>query len=218
MLANKTFADLLAAFGSPDPTPGGGSASALAGALGTSLLAMVAGMPKTKTGTPEARAALDAARVELLQLQGTLVDLADRDAAAYDMVVAAFRLPKATDEDKAARKAAVQRAMRAATEVPLETMRAAVDLARRGVVVATHGNPSAKSDVLVALSLAGTAYSGGRANVEINLEGVTDAGWVENVRAEMQEMTLPYVTSLRDTHLALGFTSHAWPAGPTGSH
>ena len=65
MLTDRRVTDLLDAFASPDPTPGGGSAAALAGAIGTSLLAMVAAMPKTKTGTPEAREALDATHVRL---------------------------------------------------------------------------------------------------------------------------------------------------------
>src|SRR4029077_7994706 len=95
--------------------------SALAGAIGASLLAMVAAMPKTKTGTPDAREALDAARVRLMAARAALTGLVDRDSAAYDLVVAAYRKPKATDEEKAARKVAIQDAMRVATEVPLET-------------------------------------------------------------------------------------------------
>jgi len=217
MLANKTFTELLAAFASPTPTPGGGSASALAGALGAALLAMVAGMPRTKTGTPESRAALDAAQADLSRLQQTLLELADRDAAAYDLVVGAFRLPKATDEERAARKAAIQQATRTATEVPLETVRAAVALARQAATVAAHGNPNAKSDVVVAMSLAGTAFAGGRANVDINLEGVSDAAWVEGVRAQVADLTVPYVTAIRDVGTSLGFTSHASPADSTGS-
>src|SRR5437868_3782865 len=103
MLTSRTVTDLLDAFASPDPTPGGGSAAALAGAIGASLLAMVAAMPKTKTGT-EARAALDAAHVRLMEARKTLTELVDRDSAAYDLVVTAYRKPKATDEEKAARK------------------------------------------------------------------------------------------------------------------
>src|SRR5689334_21009235 len=107
MLANKTVQELLDAFSAPTPTPGGGSAAALAGAIAASLLAMVAAMPKTKSGTPEERAALDALDPILLKLRAELVDLIDRDAASYDGVVAAYRLPKGTDEEKAARKSAV---------------------------------------------------------------------------------------------------------------
>src|SRR5262245_25106844 len=124
MLTSRSLTDLLDAFGSPDPTPGGGSAAALIGALGASLLAMVAGLPKTRTGVPAEREALDAARADLQRLQRTLIELVDRDAAAYDLVVAAFRKPKGTDEEKARRSAAIQDALRVATEVPIETYRA----------------------------------------------------------------------------------------------
>src|SRR4026207_1562484 len=122
MLITKPVTDLFDAFSSPDPTPGGGSASALAGALAASLLAMVAGMPKTRTGTAEERAALDESRADLLRLRTTLLELVDRDAAAYDLVVAALKRPKATDEEKGARRPAIREAMRVATDVPLETM------------------------------------------------------------------------------------------------
>jgi formiminotetrahydrofolate cyclodeaminase len=185
MLAHKTVNELLDAFSSPSPTPGGGSASALAGAIAASLLAMVAGMPKTKTGAPAEREALDTARPALAALRFTLVDLIDRDAAAYDMVVDAYRKPKGTEEEKAARKSAIQRAMRVATDVPLETARAAAQLVAHGRVIAECGNPNAKSDVGVAMSLAMTAYSGARMNVEINLDGVGDPAYTDAVRREL---------------------------------
>ena len=143
MLVDKTVTELLEAFASPAPTPGGGSASALAGAISASLLAMVAAMPKTSHGTPEDRAALDAIHPQLLALKTEMVTLIDRDAASYDEVVAAYRLPKATDAEKAARKAAIGKAMRMATDVPLETARAAAKLVAHCRVVAEHGNPNA---------------------------------------------------------------------------
>ena len=125
-LADKSLISVLDAFASSDPTPGGGSAAALLGALGASLFAMVAGLPKTKTGTPEERTALDAARTEILRGRDLLVELIDRDAAAYDLVVAAYRRPKSTDAEKTARTATIQDALRAATEVPVETIRVAL--------------------------------------------------------------------------------------------
>ena len=188
MLADKTVRELLDAFASPAPTPGGGSASALVGAISASLLAMVAAMPKTAHGTPDDRAALDAIHPQVLALQAEMVTLIDRDAAAYDEVVAAYRLPKATDADKAARKAAVGRAMRLATDVPLETARAALALIGHSRVVATHGNLNAKSDAGVAESLARSAFSGACMNVEINLDGVGDAVYAEAVRRELSQM------------------------------
>jgi formiminotetrahydrofolate cyclodeaminase len=185
MLANKTLNDLLDAFASPAPTPGGGSASALAGALSASLLAMVAAMPKTSHGTPEDRAALDAIHPQLLALKAEMVTLIDRDAASYDEVVAAYRLPKATDAEKAARKAAIGRAMRLATDVPLETARAAAKLVGHCRVVAEHGNPNAKSDAGVAESMARTAFAGASLNVETNLDGTGDPAFAEQARTEL---------------------------------
>ncbi len=187
MLSSLPVSDLLDAFSSPDPTPGGGSAAALMGALGASLLAMVAGLPKTKTGAPEERSALDDARADLLRVRKTLVDLVDRDAAAYDLVVAAFKRPKSTDEEKAARSAAIQDAMRVATEVPVETFRACAEAVEAARVVAEHGNPSAKSDVAVGVHALQAALMGAAFNVEINIGSLKDAALVDRLTAALRE-------------------------------
>ena len=129
---------------SPDPTPGGGSASALAGALGASLLAMVAGMPKTRSNTPEERSALDAAREDAGGLRGDT--WRSSSIATPPPTISSsppIRQPKSTDEEKAARKAAIQDAMRVATEVPLETMRACAEVLGAAKTVAEHGNRNA---------------------------------------------------------------------------
>ena len=94
MLVNKTVQELLDAFAAPTPTPGGGSAAALAGAVAASILTMVATMPKTKSGTPEERAALNRVLPSLRDLRAELTGLVDRDAASYDAVVAAYRCPR----------------------------------------------------------------------------------------------------------------------------
>ena len=188
MFASKRVQELPDAFTSPAPTPGGGSAAALAGAVAASLLAMVAAMPKTKSGTTEERATLDALHPTLMALRAELIDLIDRDAASYDEVVAAYRLPKATDEEKAARKAAVAAAMKHATDVPLETLRAAVAVSRHADVLATHGNPNASSDVGVAKQLAVAAGLGALMNVETNLSGLSDASYVARVRHEIEKL------------------------------
>lgn len=174
MLIHHTLPSFLDALSSADPTPGGGSAAALVGATGVALLAMVAGMPKTRTNAPDERAALDEAHVALQQVQQQLVDLIDRDAAAYDLVIAAFRKPKVTDEDKAARKIAIQEATRVATEVPLETIRVCVAGMRAGLAPVAHGNPSAASDGKVGFRLLLAAALSARDNVDINLGGLSD--------------------------------------------
>jgi methenyltetrahydrofolate cyclohydrolase len=160
------FLDRLA---SAEPTPGGGTASAVAGAMGAALLIMVAGLPKTRTSTGEARAVLDGVRAELQPLRALFEGCADRDAAAFNAVMAAYRLPKATDEDKALRQASIARAMQGATEVPLQTLRLACRALELGEAVAQHGNVSAASDVGVAGSLLHAACEGAAANVRINL-------------------------------------------------
>jgi methenyltetrahydrofolate cyclohydrolase len=186
-LTERTVTDLLGAFRSPDPTPGGGSASALAGAIGASLLAMVAGLPKSRAATEEDVERLQAAGERCAALAGELTALVDRDSDAYDLVVGAYRKPKGTDAEKAARSAAIQEAMRAAIEAPLEVMRACAAAAEQGVVVATLGNRSAASDVQVGFELLGAGLRGAKLNVEINLGSVKDAGYVEKVRRDVEE-------------------------------
>jgi methenyltetrahydrofolate cyclohydrolase len=174
-LTDRTVTSLLDAFASADPTPGGGSASALSGAIAASLLSMVASMPKSKTNAVAEREALDEANTEILKLRAALIELIDRDADAYDLVVAAFRKPKATEEDKAARKAAIHDATVVATEVPLETMTACAGLLELATTVGEHGNSNAASDVAVAIELARAGLKGARYNVDINLGGISDA-------------------------------------------
>ena len=111
-LTGKTVSELLAAFRSSDPTPGGGSASALAGAVGTSLLAMVAGLAKPRASSGDEASELRDAGIGCTVLASHLEALIDRDAEAYDMVVSAYRLAKGTDEEKAARAVRIQDALR----------------------------------------------------------------------------------------------------------
>lgn len=198
--------EVLDAFASPDPTPGGGSAAALAGALAASLLGMVANMPKTRTNTPEERRALDDVTRSLSGLRQTLTDLIDRDTAAYDLVVAAFKKPKATDEEKAARKTAIQDATRVATETPLETMRACAELLGLAKIVAEHGNRNAASDIGVGAALAMAGLTGGRLNVEINLAGLADAAYAAKVRDEILLMMVGAGADLAATNRAAGLT------------
>jgi formiminotetrahydrofolate cyclodeaminase len=172
---------------------------------------MVAAMPKTKHGTPEDRAALDDALPQLQALQKRLTSLIDEDAASYDGVVAAYKLPKGTDEEKAARKSAVQAAMRHATEIPLETFRAAAALMHPAQVVANHGNPNAKSDAMVAVQMAMTASSGAYANVEINLDGIGDPAFAEATRRSLKEQVMDTGRLLAPIAEALGWKGHEPP-------
>jgi formiminotetrahydrofolate cyclodeaminase len=181
---DRTVRDLLDAFASSDPAPGGGSAAALAGAVGTSLLVMVARLPKTRQNADEERRALDAALERLLPMREALARLVDADADAYAAVVAAYRLPKSTPDEGRARKKAIQAALQGAIERPLDVMRHAAAAADLAVEVARHGSRAAGSDVTVALELLRAAVVSARANVQINLSGVADAEYADSVTAE----------------------------------
>jgi methenyltetrahydrofolate cyclohydrolase len=180
--------DLLDAFASSEPVPGGGSASALAGAVGVSLLMMVAGLPKTRTGSPEEAADLSEASSRLRPLRETLTSLIDQDSEAYEAVLAAYRLSKGTDAEKAARRTAVEIAMRGATEVPLETMRACQQALRGARIVAKNGNANAATDTGVGIQLLLASLRGAGMNVDVNTDSITDAAYVARVRAERDEL------------------------------
>ena len=186
--AEMALADLIDAFSSTDAVPGGGSAAALAGAVGTSLLIMVAGLPKTKTGVPEETADLAEASSRLHPLRNALLELVDRDSEAYKLVMEAFRLTKESEAEKAARKQVIDRAMRAATEAPLDTMRACQQALRGAVIVAANGSRKTTSDVGVAIELLLAGLRGARMNVEINLSTLDDAPYIARVKTEVLEL------------------------------
>jgi len=182
------LADLLDAFASNDPVPGGGSAAALTGALGVSLLIMVAGLPKTRTGAPEEAADLSRASARLRPLRESLTELIDRDAAAYQSVVAAYRLAKLSNDEQAHRAQAIGDAMLVATATPLDTMRLCQQALEGAAIVAVNGLGSAGSDVAVAIELLLTAAKGAAMNVDANLPTLKDRARAEQVRLERKEL------------------------------
>lgn len=184
-----TVAQLLAALASPDPTPGGGTAAAIAGAMGASLLVMVTGLAKSKSNTDDEKSALVTARRAIEPLASRLTTLADADTEAFNAVMAAYRLPKASDAEKAARSAAIQQALRGATVVPLDTLRACVDALDHGRAVAERGNRSAASDVGVAIGLLRAAADGAAANVRINVGSLKDEAFAVSTAAETDRLT-----------------------------
>jgi formiminotetrahydrofolate cyclodeaminase len=182
--ADMTVAQLLAALASPEPTPGGGTAAAIAGAMGTSLLVMVAGLAKSRNNTDDEKAALAKARAAIEPITARLTDLADKDAASFDAVMAAYRLPKATDQEKMTRTQVIQAALRGATEIPLETLRTCAAALEPARTVADYGNRSAESDTGVAIGLLKAAAAGAAANVRMNLGGLKDEGFKAAAEAE----------------------------------
>jgi glutamate formiminotransferase/formiminotetrahydrofolate cyclodeaminase len=173
---------------SSEPTPGGGTAAAVAGAAGASLVAMVARLTEGKKGFEglegrmrEIEGASDEARRSLLRL-------ADRDAASFDNVMAAYRSPKETEEDKRVRHLAIQKAMWGAAKVPLETARIAVSVLGLARVVTETGNPSAASDGAAAAELLAGACRAAVRNVEINVGSIRDPDAAQALRSEGESL------------------------------
>ena len=183
-LVDTSVRDLLDAFSSPAPTPGGGSASALSSAIGASLLMMVAGLPKTRSGSEEDASALASAAHALADARARLTEMIDADSAAYDQVVNAYKLPKAPGADQEARQAAIQRALKAATDVPLGVMRLSASALGQAELIARHGHRGAASDVGVGIALLRAGIDGARLNVEINLGGIRDESYTAATRGE----------------------------------
>jgi formiminotetrahydrofolate cyclodeaminase len=160
---------LLERLGSSDPVPGGGSAAALAGAMGAALVAMVAELTIGRPDYAEHEAVIRHLRFDALDRRTQLLGLAEQDAAAYEAVVGARRMPKTSDAERGARAEALRRAMVAAADVPLRAAVVAaevLDLAQR---IAPIGNRNAVSDAGVAALLAAAAIRGAVLNVRINL-------------------------------------------------
>lgn len=180
---------LLDALSSSEPTPGGGTAAAIAGAMGASLLVMVTGLARSRNNTDEEKAALGDARDVLVPLTADLARLADADTEAFNGVMAAYRLPKGSDVEKAARSRAIQDALRGATIAPLDTLRACADALAQAQAVAQHGNRSAASDAGVAVALLRAAAAGAHANVRANLDSIKDEEFKSTTDAEAARLS-----------------------------
>ena len=168
-LTDLTVRRLIERLASSDPVPGGGSAAAVAGAMGAALVQMVVELSTGRPAAEEHEDALAEVGAAATAAQSELLTLAEEDAVAYDAVVRARRLPRETEPERDARDSRLADAMREATRVPLETARVAAQVFGLAELLAPIGNRHAISDVGVAALLAATALRGAALNVEINL-------------------------------------------------
>jgi len=179
------FAELVAA---GTPAPGGGSVSAYCGMLATSLGQMVCNLSIGKPKFAAVEGRLTEIRTSLEALGARLRELIAEDAASFDGVLQSYRLPKDTDEQKAARSAQIQTALRHAVAVPMETAQASMDVLTLLRELAEIGNPNALSDVAVGAQLAETATRGASYNVGANLGSITDNDFVESTSAQVKSL------------------------------
>ncbi len=171
---DQTVDQFISALASGEPTPGGGAAAAIAGSLGGALVAMVASLSAGRPKYADHQALLEEAKAAGLRLADRLLDLADEDAAAFDGFGVAMKLPRETDEERAARTRALQAAARAATEAPFRTVEACLEVAAMAEAMAGRSNKNASSDLEVAGLMAVAAARAAAANVFVNLPAIGD--------------------------------------------
>lgn len=187
-LAEMTVREYLDIMASDAPAPGGGSAAALCGAQGAGLAAMVAGLTIGRKKFAEFEETCLSVREEALALAQKLTLQIDRDTVAFNLVAAAFKLPKATDEEKAERSKAIQAGTLVSTEVPFETMKLALDTLRCAEKLLSGFNDGAASDLGVAAWNLLTCVKGAWLNVCINLGSLKDTVKAEAFRSRGQEI------------------------------
>jgi formiminotetrahydrofolate cyclodeaminase len=170
------------------PAPGGGSVSACAGALGAALVSMVCNLTRGR----EKFAAVESEIVALVEAseaaRGRLEQLLQEDTTAYNGVIVAYKMPKETAEEQAARSQAIQDGLIIAADVPLEICRVAVEVCRLAKVAAGIGNPQAVTDAGIGAILGEAAVVGAALNVRINLGSIKDEAYVAQAAAEIDEV------------------------------
>jgi formiminotetrahydrofolate cyclodeaminase len=181
----EKFLDDLA---SGNPTPGGGSAAAVMGAMGAALISMVCNVTIGKKGYEGVEAEMKAVLHESEKVRRRLTDMVAEDIAAFDSILAAYKLPKGTDEEKAARAAAIQAGLRRATQAPLDCARVCAEvivLARRA---SEHGYLNVISDGGVGVLAGYTGLRSAALNVYINAPALKDRAFAEHATAELEKL------------------------------
>ena len=190
------FADLLS---TDSPAPGGGSVAALCGALSSALSSMVAALTHGKKGYERSSAEMEEAGVRAQTLKVAFLEDVDRDTQAFNRVMHAMRLPKASDDEKKLRAEAIEGATKGATLVPLGVLKRCLDAAELARLVVEKGNRNSISDGGVAALAARTAAVGAYLNVAINLPGISDERFAAETLREADELRAKIVSHTEET-------------------
>jgi len=212
LLVDKSIREFVDALESNEPTPGGGSVAALAGSLGAALTAMVGNL----TIGRKAYEALDEATKEIFtnnfneitKLKDILNKLVDKDVEAFDGFMEALKMPKATEEEKGARKKAMEAATIEALEVPLLTANECINILRLQKIFAHNGNINAITDVGVGALMAYAGVEGALFNVIINLKSLSDEAYVGDKKTECDNI-LAEANKLKEEILSIVYTKLA---------
>lgn len=173
---------------SDSPAPGGGSVSALAGALGVSLGGMVANLSAAKRGWDERIPVFSDVAVRAQDIKDRLLYLVDEDTSAFNKVMEAIRMPKGSEQERSQRKAALEQANQYAAEVPARVMETAFEAYDLLHDMARNGNPASITDVGVGAMCIHACIRGAALNVRINLGGIEDAGVKERLRVKAEDL------------------------------
>jgi len=184
-LKTLEFLDALAA---GQPTPGGGGAAALTGSMAAALLSMVIHFTIGKKKYADVEAEMQQYLAHTEALRRELLAMVDADAEAFDAVAATYALPKETEEQKAARTAAMQAALQHAAQVPFDVAEKCLSLLRLAAPIGAKGNSNVVSDAATALYLAFAALKSAIVNVNVNLKLIKDASFVETWSAKVADL------------------------------
>jgi len=188
MMTETTLEDFLSALASRAPTPGGGSAAALIGAMGAALISMVCNVTLGKKGMEEVAAEMRTICAESESLRLRLTSMIDADITAFDGLMSAYRLPKGTEAEKAQRAAAIGLSLVAATQTPLDCARACADVIKLSQRAAQHGYSGVISDAGVGVLAAQTALRSAALNVQINAPLLADRAFAAQASDELEEL------------------------------
>jgi len=188
MASPGTVDDFLEQLACATPTPGGGSAAAIMGAMGAALVSMVCNVTIGKKGQEQVAAEMLAVRAESEMLRARLTAMVDEDIAAFDSLMAAYKLPKDGDDDKARRSAAIQAGLRRATEVPLDCARACAAVIALAARATAQGYRGVISDAGAGVVAAHAALRSAALNVYINAPALKDTEFARRSVAEIEAL------------------------------
>jgi len=188
MIIEQPVTRFLDELASSAATPGGGSGAAIMGALGAALVSMVCNLTIGKKNYAEVEDEMRDVLADAEALRQRLADMVAEDIAAFNGLMAAYGLPKLSDEDKAARGAAIQHALRAATEAPLACARACAEVIKLSMRAAEVGNRNVISDAGVGALAAQAALRSAALNVDINVPSLQDQAFAQACRDEMDAL------------------------------
>lgn len=187
-LKEMSVAEMAAITASNSPAPGGGSIAAMTGAFGAALSAMVASLTIGKKAYADVKDEMQEVIDKAEELRLELLDAIQKDSESFDAFIAALGMPKDTDEEKAARTAAMQKSLKEAAEVPYQTAVTAARVMPLAEIVVQKGNAKAVTDGLVSAMMARTAVRSALLNVRINLESINDAAYVADMQKKCQDL------------------------------